>query len=444
MEDKESLAFLMGCLEASGIPVVCDETEMEEILSQNPAEGYGERLIEKLVLTYETGDRLPDLSPSSVTFQDSHGKEVTMYSVKDPGQLPKDYVPKKTGTAYKLMEEWPDGTLHALFAGTQEAHHLKDWEPARGYVPDEGTKDVSYRGIQTMKLAPRFGWHLGTGLPSTHHLMGVGDILHPKMCYPSKSGIGHPKGSRRVWAEVRYDASNDYTPVAEQNPSRREKDIRGLVPAGGYYMFQESNLTNWIVASSVQFVRVIPEEERQEILKNAGFSEELVWRKLTLRKNLRGAFTHQLHAFPKKPEDAREKLLRLLDVAEENEERIQALSRGKEPVYPRDSIQMLRDCIQTLDEKNPGTMLEAEEKRRALHDAFAASHPAVKRQRLTRKEVEESRKVIRDGVQENAESLDREASLLLTSGTKSRVMGFVHQGTIYLDPPAAHARCPHP
>lgn len=440
MDTEQAKKYILECMKDAGIPVVMDKAEMERVLGESADAAYRDKLLQKMVLSYAEGTRAPDLTPSSVSFIGKDGKEKKMYSVRFYGDRPKDYIPKKLGKAYKLMEQWPDGTLHALFAGTQETHPMNEWNWAKGFVPDEPKdKDTNFKGIQTMHLAPRFGWHMGTGVPSTHHLMGVGDVYHPVMCYPTKTGIGHPKGTKRVWVEVSYDATNDYTSVAEANPSKSEKDIRGLVPFGGYYMFQESNLSNWIVASSIRFDRVIPEQERQDILKAAGYDEELVWRKMVLRTKIKGEMTRLINRMKKKfqPEDA-EKTDRLINVALENEKKVDALSDGKEPSYPLDRLYDMAATSASLQqaapESVPSLLQKLDEQRTVLQQHFAEAHPTAKRKRLTREEVEQTRECIREGIEENPEYTDREAAQTLAIDQDGRVQGFLCDGVIYLDP----------
>lgn len=275
-----SVRAVLNMIRGAGLKVVTDVDEMKRVLGESLNQSYNDNLIQKLIISYEEGDKAPDLTLKK---QDYNGKQ--MYGVAFIGNRPKNYIPKKIGKAYKLMEQWPDGSLHALFAGTDKAYKIGEWNWAQGFTPDEAG------GIKSMKLAPRYGWHMGTGVPATHHLMGItgsdgsGSTLNPKIGYPSKGSVGHPAGSKRVWVEVHYDATNDYSDIAASNPGP-EKDIRGLVPFGGYYMFQESNLSNWIIASSIKFDHVLTEKERQKILDEAGYDEELVWRTQVVSKML--------------------------------------------------------------------------------------------------------------------------------------------------------------
>ena len=440
MDDEKAKKFVLKCLKDAGIRVVTDTDEMERVLGESLDNHYQGEAIQKMVLSYEEGSVPPDLSPASISFLDRNGKQKEMYTVKFFGNRPKDYVPKKLGKAYKLMEQWPDGTLHALFAGTQEVHPMGEWNWAKGFVPDEPkSADKNFKGIQSMKLAPRFGWHMGTGVPSTHHLMGVGDIYHPQMCYPTKSNIGHPKGTKRVWVEVSYDATKDYTPIAEANPSKSEKDIRGLVPFGGYYMFQESNLSNWIVASSIRFDRVIPEEERQSILKEAGYDEELMWRLRVLRTKLKGQLTAETTRYRKTPAaETAGKMVRLVDLFVENEKKIATRSDGKEPTYKIDALQKLAStCKEMKQAASPADGLHLadrlDDERQAASKEFLAAHPKSKRVKLTDAEIQAEREKIRAGIIDNPDFV--ESSSMHDIETRSgKILGFVQGDTVYLDP----------
>lgn len=439
MDEEKAKQYLLKCLKRAGVPVIMNKQEMERILSESTEDAYEHVLLQKMVFSYEEGSAKPDLSPSTVSFLDKNGNEKAMYSVKFYGNRPKGYIPKRIGKAYKLMEQWPDGTLHALFAGTQETYPMNQWDWAKGFVPDEPkSTDKNYRGIQSMNLAPRFGWHMGTGVPSTHHLMGVGDVYHPVMCYPSKSGIGHPNGSKRVWVEVSYDATEDYTPVAEANPSTSEKDIRGLVPFGGYYMFQESNLSNWIVASSIRFDRVIPEEERQAILKNAGYDEELVWRQRVVRPKIKGEMTRLIHKMEESPnQQTAEKISKLIQVARGNERFIRTLSHGEAPIFSEESLRDMAAIVadmQSHPDSQISNLAVLKAQREQLESDFAKNYPDFQRKRLTKDESDLERQRIRDGIFENPEYLDAQETKALSMNRHGQIQGFVYNHTVYLDP----------
>jgi hypothetical protein len=214
-------------------------------------------------LAYEEGNAAPDLTLVE-TFNDRTGKTET--TVKHYGQKPKDYVPKKIAYCYKLFEQHPDGSLHALFAGAKAATPIGEWQYAQGFPYTDA-------GVKGMNLRERYGWHLSAGLPSAPHLMSSKDFARG---YPSKNAYGHPKGSKRVWVRMAYDASTDFNAVAD---STREGDIFGLIPFGGYYAFKENNQSEWVISSAVKIDKILKEEERQQILKEAGYDEYEAWRK---------------------------------------------------------------------------------------------------------------------------------------------------------------------
>lgn len=430
MTDEEAKTFIFRALQHAGVPVVTDADQMELALGDNAEEARKAVCIQKQVVTYAEGDRQPDLHMVPISIQDAKGKEQIMYGVAFSGEKPKDYIPKTVGKAYKLMEQWPDGTLHALFAAARKrSYSLGAWNYAEGFSRDES------EGTLAKGLAPRYGWHMGTGVPSAPHLMGYGDSLDPKLGYYSKREAGHPKGSQRVWVECSFDATNDYTDVAESNPDA-DKDIRGLCPFGGYYMFQESNLSNWVVASSIRLDRILPEEERQAILKEAGYNEELMWRKRTVRPRLKSAITLMLNRFQKE-ENAQKRLkiqqnLEILaENARKNEALIDAQSEGNEPTYADAFYEQMQKAYQSLD---PDAVQVVVNERLAYYKQ-AAKDPAFREasHRLSPEEVGKNRQEIRNSLLLNPEWLDADEAKAIQK-TDGNIAGFTKDGTIYLDP----------
>ena len=220
-------------------------------------------LIGKEVMFYEEGDRKPDLTLVEVVNERTGKTETT---VKFIGDMPKDYIPQKVAYCYKLFEQHPDGTLHALFAGASNATPIGEWQYAKGFPYTDS-------GVKGMDLRERYGWHLSAGLPSAPHLMSPKSF---ERGYPSKNAFGHPKGSKRVWVRMAYDASTDFNSLAD---STKEGDIFGLIPFGGYYAFKENNHSEWVISSGVKIDKILTEDERQQILKDAGYDEYEAWRK---------------------------------------------------------------------------------------------------------------------------------------------------------------------
>ena len=226
--------------------------------SDNTYEGIG-----KEMLYYEEGNLAPDLTLVE-TVNERTGKTET--TIKHYGQKPKGYIPKKIAYCYKLFEQHPDGTLHALFAGAKGATPIGEWQYAQGFPYTDA-------GVKGMNLRERYGWHLSAGLPSAPHLMSSKSF---ERGYPHKNAYGHPKNSKRVWVRMAYDASTDFNTIAD---STRAGDIFGLVPFGGYYAFKENNHSEWVISSAVKIDKILTEAERQQILKDAGYDEYEAWRK---------------------------------------------------------------------------------------------------------------------------------------------------------------------
>ena len=219
--------------------------------------------IGKEMMAYAEGDRKPDLTLVEV-YNERTGKTET--TIKFVGDKPKDYIPRKIAYCYKLFEQHPDGTLHALFAGASNATPVGEWVYSKGFPYTDS-------GVKGMNLRERYGWHLSAGLPSAPHLMSSKEF---ERGYPSKNAYGHPKGSKRVWVRMAYDATTDFNSIAD---STTAGDIFGLIPFGGYYAFKENNQSEWVISSAVKIDKILKEEERQQILKDAGYDEYEAWRK---------------------------------------------------------------------------------------------------------------------------------------------------------------------
>ena len=144
MGNKELYENLLQIIRESGIPLVTDPQQIQDALNgQSLNDNLLDTVIQKLIYSYEEGNTPPDLSPRMVDIADKNGKPQKMYSVAFCGNRPKDYTPTKVGKAYKLMEQWPDGTLHALFAGTGKVYALGEWNWAQGFTRDEQVGDMA-------------------------------------------------------------------------------------------------------------------------------------------------------------------------------------------------------------------------------------------------------------------------------------------------------------
>ena len=151
-------------------------------------------------------------------------------------------------TAYKLFEQdTRSGKLYPLFIGKREETKVGEWVHAE-YIPTKG-------------FASRGGWHVGTNVPSAPHLIGANGT------YTSRRG----KNFKRVWCEVECNMNHDYNAYVQTLP---KKCITDGIPEDGYYNFKEPNGAKWIITSDIKVVRIIPEEERRQILKAKGFDEQ--------------------------------------------------------------------------------------------------------------------------------------------------------------------------
>ena len=151
-------------------------------------------------------------------------------------------------TAYKLFEQdTRSGKLYPLFIGKREETKVGEWVHAE-YIPTKG-------------FASRGGWHVGTNVPSAPHLIGANGT------YTSRRG----KNFKRVWCEVECNMNHDYNAYVQTLP---KKCITDGIPKDGYYNFKEPNGAKWIITSDIKVTRIIPEEERQQILKAKGFDEQ--------------------------------------------------------------------------------------------------------------------------------------------------------------------------
>lgn len=153
----------------------------------------------------------------------------------------------KTKTGYKLFEMRDDGKLFPLFIGKTKETPVNEWVMAENIEHHPG-------------FAQRCGWHLGATMPSAPWLLGADGT------YKSQRG----KRFKRVWCEVKYVADVDYTEVVEKLP---KKCFTDRLPDGGFYNFRESGNRLWVIADRIKITRIIPEEERQQILKEMNYDE---------------------------------------------------------------------------------------------------------------------------------------------------------------------------
>ena len=151
-----------------------------------------------------------------------------------------------TEKGYKLFEMDPKGGLHPLFIDKKAVYPIEKWIHAENH-PTSG-------------YAKRPGLHAGQ-IPSAPWLMSADGT------YKSQRG----KRWKRVWCEVEYNATVDYTSAVEKLPKKCFVD---KVPENGFYKFRETGCNRiWIITDRIKITRILTEEERMEILNSVGYNE---------------------------------------------------------------------------------------------------------------------------------------------------------------------------
>ena len=161
----------------------------------------------------------------------------------------------KDNIGYKLFEMNENGELLPLFIDKNNPVPIGVWIHAE-FIPTKG-------------FAARGGWHVGT-ICDAPWLKGYdsNDIG----CYKSQRS----KKWKRVWCEVEYNTNHNYDEEVAQLP---KKCFIDKVPDDGYYIFREVGKGDWVITSDIKVVKIISEEERQNILKEAGYDEVAAYAK---------------------------------------------------------------------------------------------------------------------------------------------------------------------
>lgn len=151
-----------------------------------------------------------------------------------------------TQIGYKLFEMDTNNNLYPLFIDKKTAYPIGEWIQAENY-PTKG-------------YAKRPGLHVGQ-ICSAPWLMSADGT------YKSQRS----KYWKRVWCEVEYNATVDYTDMVEKLP---KKCITDHVPENGYYKFRETGCNRiWIITDRIRITKIINEEERMEILESMNYDE---------------------------------------------------------------------------------------------------------------------------------------------------------------------------
>ena len=155
----------------------------------------------------------------------------------------------KTKIVYKLFEMDTEGNLYPLFLDKNTIYPIGEWINAEVHYSD--------------KFAHRPGLHCGI-IPAAPWLMSYGE-----------NGEGYYKGRRkgwsRVWAEVECNMTVDYN---DEVSKLKKKCFTDKIPENGWYFFKEYGKATWIITDKIKIIRVLSEDERQEILKSVGYDEE--------------------------------------------------------------------------------------------------------------------------------------------------------------------------
>ena len=154
-------------------------------------------------------------------------------------------------TGYKLFEKRDDNKLFPLFIGKQKETPCNEWIMAENITHHPN-------------FAHRPGWHIGAYIPSAPWLMSYNGT------YKTQRG----KRFERVWCEVEYIANIDYTEDVLKLP---KKCFIDRLPTNGFYTFKESGDHLWIIADRIKVVKILTEEERQQILKDMNYNEQIAF-----------------------------------------------------------------------------------------------------------------------------------------------------------------------
>ena len=148
---------------------------------------------------------------------------------------------------YKLFEMDRFGNLYPLFIDKKTIYPMGQWIQAENHP--------------TAGYAKRPGIHVGQ-ICSAPWLMSADGV------YKSQRG----KHWKRVWCEVECNTTIDYTNIVEQLPKKCFVDH---IPENGFYKFRETGCNRvWIITDKIKIIRMIDEEERNQILMNMGYDEE--------------------------------------------------------------------------------------------------------------------------------------------------------------------------
>lgn len=168
--------------------------------------------------------------------------------------------------AYKLFRVIKNkkGLLYPLYVLADEPTPIGEWIKAK-----EGIKIAGKNKVKSKigELALRPGWHC-SNIPLAIHI-GIKDI----------NGNIVKMNSQHVWCEVEYNNNHNYQKEVEEigtinNKLVPKKAYFSHIPVDGYYRYKTNPnmLGNWIISSDIKILRVLSDDEVNNLLINKGYT----------------------------------------------------------------------------------------------------------------------------------------------------------------------------
>lgn len=170
----------------------------------------------------------------------------------------------KTKKGYKLFKI-KNGKLYPLYVLAEKEMPIGEWIEA-----EEGPMvDGKVKAKNLGRLAYRPGFHLAE-VPNAHWI-----------------GKKMPDGtlgmrSDTVWCEVEYPTDICYSAEARENGWRNgkwsaQRACLKHIPTGGYYIYRtNSNGDPWVITGAIKILRILSDEERISICKEAGVEPQKI------------------------------------------------------------------------------------------------------------------------------------------------------------------------
>ena len=154
------------------------------------------------------------------------------------------------------------GNIYPLFVDATTPVIIGAWSDAKEGPTDEDGKVKSRLG----PLCFRPGWHL-SDIPLAVHIGEKDD----------EGNIAY-MAHNHVWCECEYSDEVSYQEEANENGMKNGKLILKNayikhIPVNGFYRYKTNPnmLGNWIIAGSINVLRVLSDEEASEIVRKNGY-----------------------------------------------------------------------------------------------------------------------------------------------------------------------------